>query len=577
MKRTLQTIVTALVLLLSVSQVRAQVPTYITSGGTANNIFPFASSTSNKVQWVYTPTEFVPTIPGGIITHLYFRSNNAGGTTVTFNDLRISIGHVSFSTFSSSVFETGLTQCYLATTTTISVPSNGWFGVQLDVPFTYDGTSNLVVEATVTNVTSVQLAQNGTNGNKRIWGGRTATSGSFGSGQAPCGLEIVTCSTAITRHPVPSVTVCENQQTGFKSGAIDVSSFKWQVDEGTGYIDIANSAIYSGATTDSLTIKNIPASFHGNKYRCLALKSSCVDSSMPARLNVNALVTANALPDADTTCIGSVKDLFVKATGAVTGYKWQMFIQGQGYVDVPNAPPYSFMNDTLRISNVPDTLNGSIFRCVIDGICNSTTSNSTNLAVNTVPTVAVHPKDQVVNHGTSVSFEVQATGSGATYQWQVQSTNMSTFANVNDNGIYSGAKTNRLRVTGVSRIQNDYKFRCVIGTSSGCVTPGEASNFAVLNVNPPLSVNDIEDGGLMLLYPNPTGSSELYIKTEGDIAGDGAKYKVVDKTGRTIIVGNMNTGDKTTVDVRRLPADIYLVQIIDTGNRVIAQSRFTRL
>jgi|GEM_PF-2145655 len=575
--KTLRNIIPALLLVLAASSAWAQVPTYITAGGSSNNNFPFNTTSSNKVQWLYPPSDFTPSIPAGLITHVFFRSGNSGGQTKTFSDLRISIGYANFTTFPNGTFVTGLTQCYLASTTTINIPSNGWFGVELDNPFTYDGTSNLVIEATITNTTGITVAQATNNGNKRIWGNRTASSGSTGTGQAPCGLEIVTCSTAITQHPVTSVTVCEDQQTTFSAAAIDVDNYQWQVDEGTGYMDITNNTNYAGATTNKLTVKNIPANFDGFKYRCMALKSSCADSSNAATLRVNGLVKSDPLPVNDTTCIGSTKDLMIKSAGAVTGYKWQIFIQGQGYVDVPNAPPYVFMNDTLRINGVPDTLDGSKFRCVVDGVCNTSTSTATNLTVNIVPSVAVHPQDQLVNHGQSVSFEVQATGSGATYQWQVQSTNMSTFANINNNGIYSGVKTNRLRVTGASRIQNDYKFRCIIGTSSGCITPGEASNFAVLNVNPPLSVSTIADNDLMLLYPNPTGTSELYIRLSGKLAGDNMKYKVVDKTGRTILVGNISNAENTLVNVGSLPADIYLVQVLDSGNNTVANSRFTKL
>ncbi len=575
--KTLRNIIPALLLLMFATQAWAQVPTYITAGGSSNNNFPFNTTSSNKVQWLYPPSDFTPAVQAGLITHVYFRSGNSGGQTKTFADLRISIGYASFTTFPNGTFVTGLTQCYLASSTTINIPSNGWFGVELDNPFNYDGTSNLVIEATITNTTGITVAQATNNGNKRIWGNRTASSGSTGTGQAPCGLEIVTCSTAITKDPVPSVTVCENQQTSFEALAIDVTSYQWQVDEGTGYMDIANNTNYAGATTNKLTVKNIPATFHGNKYRCLALKSSCVDSSKAALLNVNGLVSSDPLQAKDTTCIGSTKDLVVVANGAVTGYKWQIYNQTLGFVDVPNAPPYIFMGDTLRINGVPDTLDGSSFRCVVTGICNNNTSTSTDLTVNIVPSVAVHPTDKLVNSGESVLFEIQATGKGATYQWQVESTDKPGFSNINNNGIYSGVKTNRLRVTGVSRIQNDYKFRCVVGTSSGCVTPGDPSNFAILNVNPPVSVETITGNDLMLLYPNPTGTSELYIKLSGTVAETGMKYKVVDKTGRTILVGNISASDKTTVDVGSLPADIYLVQILDAGNTAVANSRFTKL
>ena len=55
------------------------------------------------------------------------------------------------------------------------------------------------------------------------------------------------------------------------------------------------------------------------------------------------------------------------------------------------------------------------------------------------------------------------------------------------------------------------------------------------------------------------------------------KYKVVDKTGRTILVGNISNAENTLVNVGSLPADIYLVQVLDSGNNTVANSRFTKL
>jgi len=203
----------------------AQTPTYITPGGSSNNNFPFNSTSSNKVQWVYTPTEFTPSLQAGMITHVYFRSANSSSTTKSFADYRISIGYVNYSTFPNGTFATGLTTCYGPTTSNITFSSGGWFGVQLTTPFAYDGVSSIVIEATITNTTSTTVSQNTTNGNKRIWGARTATSGSTGTGHAACGLEIVTCSTAVSQQPVPSV-ICEDEQTAFSIAATDATVFK---------------------------------------------------------------------------------------------------------------------------------------------------------------------------------------------------------------------------------------------------------------------------------------------------------------------------------------------------------------
>lgn len=47
------------------------------------------------------------------------------------------------------------------------------------------------------------------------------------------------------------------------------ATYQWQVDTGTGYVDIANGGVYGGATTATLTLVNPPTSYATYKYRCV--------------------------------------------------------------------------------------------------------------------------------------------------------------------------------------------------------------------------------------------------------------------------------------------------------------------
>ncbi len=68
---------------------------------------------------------------------------------------------------------------------------------------------------------------------------------------------------------IPSVTLCSNANTSFTSN-VTGSTYKWQVNTGgASYVDIGNNANYSGASTVTLQISNTPATFSGNRYRCV--------------------------------------------------------------------------------------------------------------------------------------------------------------------------------------------------------------------------------------------------------------------------------------------------------------------
>ena len=72
------------------------------------------------------------------------------------------------------------------------------------------------------------------------------------------------------------------------SGMID--SLRWQVNSGSGWTDIHDDAIYSGATTQQLAIIDVPLAYNGNQYR-LALKATC-----DTVYTNGATLTVNSLP-----------------------------------------------------------------------------------------------------------------------------------------------------------------------------------------------------------------------------------------------------------------------------------------
>jgi RHS repeat-associated protein len=62
--------------------------------------------------------------------------------------------------------------------------------------------------------------------------------------------------------------ICPNGNISFDA-KLNGASFQWQVNNGTGYANITNGALYSGATAAVLSITNAPTSMYGYQYRCL--------------------------------------------------------------------------------------------------------------------------------------------------------------------------------------------------------------------------------------------------------------------------------------------------------------------
>lgn len=168
--------------------------TYICAQSGANNVFPFGSTIADRVQYLYMPSDFVPTVPMGTITKVYFKAASTG--TSSFTNLNILIGTTLLTAMptGSNPWITGLTTCYSASTATVTHVSGSWFSFTLSSPFFWDGTSNLIFDIYRNNSYSggITLQQGGTNGNRRMWGISTnTTSNGGGSGCAEFALDII--------------------------------------------------------------------------------------------------------------------------------------------------------------------------------------------------------------------------------------------------------------------------------------------------------------------------------------------------------------------------------------------------
>lgn len=62
--------------------------------------------------------------------------------------------------------------------------------------------------------------------------------------------------------------ICPNGNTSLES-SVTGSTYQWQVDNGTGFVNLSDGGVYSGTTTATLTLTGAPTSFYGYQYRCL--------------------------------------------------------------------------------------------------------------------------------------------------------------------------------------------------------------------------------------------------------------------------------------------------------------------
>ena len=91
---------------------------------------------------------------------------------------------------------------------------------------------------------------------------------------------VVGSGSAITSQPGNS-TVVNGATTTFSvvnTAGSGVTNYQWQENAGSGFINITNGGIYSGANTATLTLTSVPLSLSGNQYRVIISQSNFICS-----------------------------------------------------------------------------------------------------------------------------------------------------------------------------------------------------------------------------------------------------------------------------------------------------------
>jgi uncharacterized protein YhjY with autotransporter beta-barrel domain/predicted secreted protein len=243
----------------------------------------------------------------------------------------------------------------------------------------------------------------------------------------------------------------------------------------SGSFDI--QAIDDGYVSVYAVVENLhPLGAPQNPPSSLTFSVSCAASAAPA-------ITGQ--PANATVVAGGNTSFSVTATNA-TGYQWQVDT-GSGFTNVTDGGVHSGATTaTLTVTGATAAMNGYLYRVLVSGNAPpDATSNAASLTVRTPPAITAQPAPATVVAGGNTSFSVTATDA-TSYQWQVNTG--SGFSIVANGGVYSGAMTATLTITGATAAMNGYSYRVI---AFGATPPSAISNAATLVVQSPPTITGI--------------------------------------------------------------------------------------
>ncbi len=412
--------------------------------------------------------------------------SNGGGST-TSSAATLTVGYAPIVTSPSNQTVTaGATNV----TFTASATANPSAGVQWYVSTNNGSTFSLISGsgysgATTNTLTIVGPVTAATNGSEY----EAIYTNSIGSATSTPATLTVNYAPVITSQPSP-VTVNAGTTATFTAAATSnpaVTGIQWLVSSGGSFSILSNGsfngATVSGAATNTLTITGATSMLNGYQFEARYTNSVGSSTTLPATLTVDSAptLTINGNPTSESVLLGNNASFTASATGnPIPSIQWDVSTDGGNtFTPVSAGGVYgsNVSSGTLNITNPPASMNGYKYEAIFtNGVSPPAVSSAATLTVGTLPTLTTGPTSTIINIGGNTSFTAAGSGFPApTVQWEVNKNNGGGFTAIGNGGVYSGATTNTLTITGVTAAMNGYQYEAVFTNVFGSVATSAAT------------------------------------------------------------------------------------------------------
>lgn len=249
------------------------------------------------------------------------------------------------------------------------------------------------------------------------------------------------------------------------------STYQWQQNSGSGFVNISNNNYFTGTNTSTLQIIAPPITWTNYQYRCI------IDGSNISNLTTISILPLPVITASSDTTICSGTSIQLNASGG-TAYSWSP-VSGLNNAAIANpiASPTSTTSYILTVTNAVG--------CI-----------SKDTVVITVNPTALSPSVSITTADTNICFGSQATfiatpvngGTNPNYQWQINAVNSG-----NNNSSFTS-----------SALKNNDLVKVILTSNSACVSNHTAtSNIITMTVQPQLTTPLVSLSNKVFTVTNP--------------------------------------------------------------------------
>lgn len=283
------------------------------------------------------------------------------------------------------------------------------------------------------------------------------------------------------------VAICTGSSTSFNVSATGAGiTYQWQVLSGGSWSNISNGGIYSGATTNTLTLTSPNSSQNNLQFRCVLTGTCSTLNSNPATLTINDVPAApNAISGDLTICENTNQSYSVSAISGATSYTWTIPSGWAG-------------TSSLRAINVTASTSGGNLTVKANNSCGSSSATQVTITVSNNPA-------PVVDFGVNSSTQCL---SGNTFSFTNNTTTISGVTITSNTWNFGDSSTETsTNPTHTYASANNYSVSLRVVASNGCIA--SKSSFVQVNAAPTSTLSGTQticSGSVAPLSVQLTGS-----------------------------------------------------------------------